>query len=297
MTKVVAVVVTFNRMGMLGECVSALLKQTQPVEKIFIVDNASSDGTAALIASLEKEYPNQIEGVRLLRNVGGAGGFAQGMLVAALSDADFIWVMDDDAEPRPNCLKRLLEGFSLTKSADIVCPLIFGVKNGRPQFYHHKKMSRYLMDRELDDTSSAEIEGIDANAFVGPLIRAEALKELGIPIAQYFIWVDDVEYTFRSGKRGRLFLKRDALIDHKDQQGKPVAWKSYYGFRNYMDFIRLHREQSDCYFLSIGLLLFRAARASVGIALKGDDENRTRGHWALLGALDGLLGNWKRNMR
>ena len=42
---VAAVVVTFNRSRLLLECLQALLTQTRPIDRIILVDNASTDGT------------------------------------------------------------------------------------------------------------------------------------------------------------------------------------------------------------------------------------------------------------
>ncbi|WP_161636082.1 glycosyltransferase [Deinococcus phoenicis] len=297
MSKIVAIVVTYNRVDMLEECVNAILAQSYPLYKILIVNNASTDSTGKLIEKMEIDHPDLVHGIELKKNLGGAGGFTYGLLAASLYDADFIWMMDDDVEPRRDCLEHLLAGFEKREDADMVCPLVYGIRRQKIQGHQHKVLDRYLMDSEAPVNGEASLIKLDANAFVGPLIRAASLSRYGLPISQYFIWADDLEYTFRIGNAGKLYLSKDAVIDHKDQQGKPVAWKAYYGFRNYMDFIRLHREQSSCYALSVGLLLFRSARATISITLKGDDKNRGKAYLAPLGALDGLLGNWNRNVR
>ena len=43
--KIAAVVVTYNRKELLFQCLDALLKQTYPLDAIYIIDNASTDGT------------------------------------------------------------------------------------------------------------------------------------------------------------------------------------------------------------------------------------------------------------
>ena len=39
------VVVTYNRLDLLKECVQAIRKQSYPVSHFFIIDNCSTDGT------------------------------------------------------------------------------------------------------------------------------------------------------------------------------------------------------------------------------------------------------------
>lgn len=88
--KVAAVVVTYNRKELLRECLQALLNQTRPLDEIIVVDNASTDGTDQMIP---EEFP-QITHVRLPENIGGAGGFHEGMKLAYEKGHDWIWVMD-----------------------------------------------------------------------------------------------------------------------------------------------------------------------------------------------------------
>ena len=100
---VCAVVVTYNRKNLLLECLEALRKQTRPVQAIYLIDNASTDGTPELL--LEKKYikklppenltepweeefevrnltdgqPIKLHYVRMHQNTGGAGGFHEGV--------------------------------------------------------------------------------------------------------------------------------------------------------------------------------------------------------------------------
>ena len=71
---------------------------------MIVVDNASTDGTAAAV---RRRYPS-VRLAELTRNTGGAGGFAYGMALALAGDADLIWLMDDDTVPEPGALRALL---------------------------------------------------------------------------------------------------------------------------------------------------------------------------------------------
>lgn len=50
--KINCVVVTYNRLSLLKECLSALENQTYPIQRIVIVDNCSTDGTSEFLDSL-----------------------------------------------------------------------------------------------------------------------------------------------------------------------------------------------------------------------------------------------------
>ena len=96
--RVVAVVVTYNRRELLLEALAAVQAQSRAPDAVIVVDNASTDGTAAAVRA---RFPAaRLAG--LASNTGGAGGFAYGMALALADAADLIWVMDDDTVPEPD---------------------------------------------------------------------------------------------------------------------------------------------------------------------------------------------------
>jgi rhamnopyranosyl-N-acetylglucosaminyl-diphospho-decaprenol beta-1,3/1,4-galactofuranosyltransferase len=102
--RIVAVVVTFNRLALLQRLVSRLL-EVGGLAEILVVDNASTDGTAEWLAA----QAAPVSTLSLPDNRGGAGGFDVGVRAAYDGGADLIWLMDDDGIPEPDCLKILLD--------------------------------------------------------------------------------------------------------------------------------------------------------------------------------------------
>src|SRR5437867_8578812 len=102
---VCAVVVTHDRRDLLRECLAGLEAQTRPPDTILVVDNASTDGTAAM---LHGEFPD-VAVRRLDENEGGAGGFHEGLHEAFERGHEWLWLMDDDTVPSPTALERLLD--------------------------------------------------------------------------------------------------------------------------------------------------------------------------------------------
>src|SRR4051794_23254732 len=103
---VAVVVVTYNRLALLKECIDALKHQSRKPETIIIVNNASTDGTTEWLGTMK-----DIVVIDRALNEGSAGGFYFGMKYAADHDYDWIWVMDDDAAPQRNCLENMLAAF------------------------------------------------------------------------------------------------------------------------------------------------------------------------------------------
>src|SRR5260370_41917608 len=126
MGSVAAVIVTFNRKHLLGKCLEAVRAQTRPCEGLFIIDNASSDGTYEYLAA-QRLLDQSTEYVRLPFNSGSAGGFHEGMRRAYEAGFEWLWLMDDDGCPAPDCLERLL---SFSTVLDVIGPA--GVRSADP---------------------------------------------------------------------------------------------------------------------------------------------------------------------
>jgi rhamnopyranosyl-N-acetylglucosaminyl-diphospho-decaprenol beta-1,3/1,4-galactofuranosyltransferase len=246
---VAAVVVTYNRKELLASCLEALLAQTRHLDTIYVIDNASTDGTCEMVTNTYKGTTVQYR--RLSKNVGGAGGFHCGIELAYTSGFSWIWVMDDDSMPKYDCLEHLVA--RATPEMGFVAPLI-QTEEGIPEAYHHKRFVQSMFVKQipesswllksLEDSLCYAIE-IEANAFVGPLINRVAVDTVGLSDPGLFIMWDDTEYTYRISRVFRCYLIPKARIVHKDKSavaaaayGSNVDWKTYYCSRNAILFVR-----------------------------------------------------------
>ena len=102
--RVAVVIPTFNRLHDLEACLTGVRAQTRAPDLVIVLDNMSTDGTRRALATMD-------DVVALLpeRNLGAPGGFEAGMQEAFGRDADWVWLLDDDAVPEPAALERMLE--------------------------------------------------------------------------------------------------------------------------------------------------------------------------------------------
>lgn len=241
---VVAVVVTYNRKALLVRCLEALLTQDAPCD-IAIVDNASTDGTKELLAESGLLGQPRIHYLRLVENIGGAGGFHRGVQFALSMGWEWLWLMDDDSLPRNTALGRLLEYAS--RSDDVYASVALGTEDGftrlstptAPVSGNGPTMMDY------DELSQPVVE-VSSLPFVGFFIHRDLASRIGPPRPDLFIYWDDLEYTMRSRRAGaRTFLVRDSVIDHPLPPrrvfrflGRDVVyrslppWKVYFDARN-----------------------------------------------------------------
>ena len=138
MEKIVAITVTYNRTNTLFRCLESLREQTISIYKILVIDNNSIIREKEILKHFADQY-DCIDVLWLSKNTGGAGGFEAGMKAARdRYDADWYWIMDDDAYPRPDCLEQLLNYQQQFPNVGGMCPLIYGIDLREYQFYHHK---------------------------------------------------------------------------------------------------------------------------------------------------------------
>lgn len=238
---IAGVVVTYNRIDLLKECLKALLGQTFGLSKVYVINNKSTDGTADYLHTLSAD--DRFCVIDLPENIGGAGGFCEGIKESVLGKYDWVWVMDDDTVPDSSALEELVKAATAINHVGYVCSravwtdgmlhkmnipdFCSGWGNGIPLNYY---------------TYAADALLVRSASFVSLLINTKAVKEVGLPISEFFIWGDDLEYTQRIYNAGWTCLYADkSRVVHKTENNyvsdirtasDKVAWKFYYGVRN-----------------------------------------------------------------
>ena len=234
----VAVVVTYNRKELLLQCIQCLLSQEGASCDVLIVDNASTDGTGEVIRSMEDP---RIRYHSTGENLGGAGGFNAGMKVAFSQGYSHIWLMDDDTLPKPDALRELL-------AADRLAPSNYGYLSSVALWTDGTecKMNRQKLLKAFYTDAPLLREGMvraEQATFVSLMIRAQTIRQVGLPISQFFIWGDDIEYTRRIAVRAGLpaYVVGRSQVIHamKDNNGSAIATdmaeritRYRYAFRN-----------------------------------------------------------------
>lgn len=208
---IAAVVVAYNRASMLRDTLDALAAQTRPLDDVVVIDNASTDGSADIADS----HGVVTDLVRMPENLGGAGGFAAGISRAIARGADFVWLMDDDTVPSPTALEELLRARDAYPGQPALLACRADWIDGREHPMNTPR-ERFLIDPALRERAArVGAKQIRTSSFVAVLIDARAIREEGLPVADYFLWNDDFEYTARL-LRHRVGLYVDAArVEHR----------------------------------------------------------------------------------
>lgn len=203
-----AVVVTFNRRALLQRCLVALDAQSTQLHAVVVIDNASTDGTSEWLA----EHHPDLDLVRCRRNVGGAGGFAVGLERALESHrADWVWLLDDDTMASPEALEQLLAVAVAVDQPPSFLASRVEWTDGRA---HPMNTPRPLPWVRAGATCPERTRPLRSASFVSLLVRASAARRTDGPIAAYFLWNDDFEYTLRLARQTPGLLVEDSVVTH-----------------------------------------------------------------------------------
>ena len=267
---IAAVVVTYNRKDLLGQCLDALAQQSHPLDAVYIIDNCSTDGTYAYLLDRDwivpvpdlqgrvyeslKEVPlPAFEGrcvtvryVAMPENTGGAGGFNEGIKRAVDGGFDWIWLMDDDLLVSPQALKALVEKKeALTAAQDhpfLLNSLVLSqdAKDGDTLAFPLQELSKHGLPRmrvqhwRLSEVADKLEEGLYrwACPFNGTFLPASAISQIGLPNKDFFIWGDERDFLWRAAKVLDMYTVIDSKAHHPAFPGVTFNWKLYYHIRN-----------------------------------------------------------------
>ena len=232
---VCAVIVTYNRKELLKRALSALLGQTEAFRKIYIVDNASTDGTDKVVDLYCKENAS-LEYIKLPENKGGAGGFFQGIKNAYEdSENEWIVVLDDDAILPVNYNEKLNCFLKQNPGAECCTGNVMFCQDGQ-------------WKKTVNDTEEYSIES--KFTFVSTAFKRSLVEKVGFPESDYFIWFDDTEYCERIRKVTDIYSMNHVLVEHLQapQTMDSLCWKKYYGIRNVLCMRQKHSSKPEFVF-------------------------------------------------
>ena len=216
---VVTIVVTYRRRELLFQTLDAVAQQTTRPSAVIVVDNAADDSLATALAA---QHPDSIY-LAAAGNLGPGGGFGFGLQRAESEIvADWYWLLDDDSPPALDALEQALD---VARTRDEPIGAI-GLRGG------HVRRGRIRHDLPLGAVTSPE--RADFLLVDGSIVSAEAVRRAGYPRADFFIMMEDLEFSLRIGETGLPLYVRSADGSINLYQGSGAPWRGYYQSRNHL---------------------------------------------------------------
>ena len=240
-------IVTFNRKKYLTSLLNQIKNINYPSDKIkiFVVDNASSDGTSHM---LKQDFP-EVTVLNNKENLGGSGGFNRFFkhLTKIQNPPEYGWLIDDDAVIEQNTLLHLIKTLIQDKSIAITGSIMMDLEN--PSIVYEAGGDLYKdqfgWKANILHTDAGNLTHVNERTwdtgYAGAYslaFKTDILSQAGI-WKNYFLHVDDSEWCLRvqkiTGKK--VVITLDSLIWHVLRGAKkPFTILRYYETRNFLDF-------------------------------------------------------------
>lgn len=220
---VASVTVAYNAVKLLPRQIEALLRQTHPLREIVVVDNASVDGTGAMLA---ERYP-QVTVLRMAENLGAAGAWAAGLSYAALEKQyDWAWTFDDDSVPAADSLAMLLGGVDSLNGKQREVGMIAPMPVHREtETYYPPFLWRNGFVKPTSEQMHEPLWFADAVIVSGSLVRREVVETIGLPRADFFMDFFDFEYSLRARAHGyKIAVVPQAELGHEIGNARMVRF-------------------------------------------------------------------------
>ncbi|MFN8545159.1 MAG: glycosyltransferase family 2 protein [Candidatus Binatia bacterium] len=233
---VVILVLNWNRCDETVACLESLAAADLGGARVFVVDNGSRDGS---VATLRARFPD----VRVLEtgeNLGYAGGNNVGMRAALEAGADGVLLLNNDARVARDFLPPLVQALNDTPSAAAVTSAI--LRHDRPDLLDVAYCEAWFHLRhtvQMQGVNALRGEGYDTRreiqiaAGCSVLMRAEALRRVGLFDEEFFAYHEDVDWCLRARAAGYSVLYEPySRVYHRGSQstaartrpgGAPVA--------------------------------------------------------------------------
>ncbi len=237
---VVTVVVTRHRRDLLVDSLKVIGAQTRPPDHLIVVDNGPDQPAEDIV----KACPVPSTYLASHRNLGGAGGFALGILHALAMGAEWVWLADDDGRPASDNVLEVLLTEAKRRGLAEISPMVTNINT--PDTLAFPLRRGLTWKRQTSELGTDFLPGI-ASLFNGALFRASALDVVGVPDYRLFVRGDEVEVHRRLVRSGLPFgtsLKVSYLHPDGSDEFKPMLGgrfhaqdpdnevKRYYTYRN-----------------------------------------------------------------
>lgn len=262
MNPVGVVICNYNKKDFVLECVQSVLESKVLNFDIYVVDNASTDGS---VAALKEAYGDQITILANEENLGGSGGFNTGLRVVRDKGYDYFMCLDDDALVDENAIQVLYE--YMEKNSDV------GMAGCR---VYHRQMPEYIQQcglyidfehytaqtigaDQIEDGTLPEVIECDTVATCAVMIRGSVVRETdaGIMPEDNFIYWDDMEWGHRihlAGYRVVTLAASKALHQMAANTKRPNTFINYYMWRNRTNFFMRYTPEEKLEEMSVQIL-------------------------------------------
>ncbi|MBE7473836.1 MAG: glycosyltransferase family 2 protein [Anaerolineales bacterium] len=261
-----AVIVTWNKRAEVLRCIESVMASTHPLAAIVVVDNASTDDTAATI---RERFGQTVHLVVNSSNKGGSGGFYEGIAAALKYQPEYLWLLDNDVIVAPDALSQLLRVAAEEPQAGIVGSKVYFAQ--APQVIwsmgarvnHQRAKISIVGDKVHDEGQFDQLIEVDYVPLCSMLLAVQVIHAIGSVDPAYFVYCDDLDFCTRAKQAGFRVLNAPGSIVWHDitlNSNRMSPFALYYYTRNYIYYFLKFAPAGYRLVTAIWLLVFMLKR-------------------------------------
>lgn len=236
------VICNWNKKDDVEACINAVMASTVIPDMVYVVDNASTDGSQDVI---RKYVGSKLSLIENCQNLGGSGGFNTGISAALEEGYQYIHLLDNDATVEADCFEKTIELLDKEPSIVAVGSKVLVAHESEPIIQEMGALidwDRCDFNRNFpfhkDGDDIPEIVECDYVPACSVVIRADVIREVGLMDTDNFIYWDDIEWFYRMKKLGkRVVSYKNATVRHKlGGRSRSNTFGTYYFARNRINF-------------------------------------------------------------
>jgi GT2 family glycosyltransferase len=235
-------------------CLAALARTEYPDLTVMAVDNGSTDDS---VARIRAGFP-QIALIETGKNLGFAGGVNAGIRSALEHGAQYVWLLNNDALPRPDALTALVaKATSDPQFGAVGSVLLYADESADVQAWGGGRVNRWI-GYSSHATAPRADSWFDYITAASVLLSRRALEQIGLLDESFFLYWEDSDLSFRLRKHGwKLGVAANSTVLHKENASSGRNRRTVDRFSTASG-IRFLRKHSPAAWLSVPL--FIAAR-------------------------------------
>ena len=299
------IVVNWNTRDLLRDCLNSILAETKATSfEVFVVDNASTDGSAEMV---KREFPQ----ARLIENQENLGFARANNQAIRQSSGRFLLLLNSDTVVLSGALDKMVAFMKAHPAVDTSGPMLLNsdgslqqsILGTSPKFtlarsliiidffvtYLPKLLSRKIGRKETDSPQPRQVGGLSGACM---MMSREAVDKVGLLDEQYFFFLEEVDWFHRLQQLGGVvyFIPEAQIIHHYAKSINQTDNRSKYLHENRYRFINKHHGKMRGYFfrimLAIDSLFIICAFLLLQALVRGDKRKeinwRLRSRWRTL---------------
>ena len=234
---IAVVICNYNKKDYVKKNIYSLERQSTDNFDVYVVDNASTDGSAEEII---REFGDKVCVIRNTFNLGGSGGFNTGIRKVMMRNYLYVVLLDNDVELKENCMETLYLDMKANPDIGMMGAKILKmdypdtIQEFAPSINYDTMTFELNHGGEKDDGELPHLEDCDYVPACALIVQREVIEKIGYMPEENFIYYDDITWGVKCHQAGyRVVANSHAAVWHKGGASvNPTTFGSYYLNRN-----------------------------------------------------------------